>query len=99
MRGDKMRKILLLWVGCFLLLAVAHLGFGQDVASNPAKSAFLQDLSLARKGDREAKLGVARTYNEGTVVWRNAPEAAWWFRRLPTKGRLRRLPGLAAYIF
>lgn len=97
----KMRKIHLLRVTCCLaVLAVPLLNFSQTADKDAAKAAFLRDLDSARQGDLDAKLRVARAYNEGTVVWRNAPEAAWWFQQASNEGSMEATAWLGAlYLF
>lgn len=96
-----MRKFRLVRVTWFsLLISISCLSFGQSVSSNPTKSAFLKDLDAARAGDHEAKIRVARAYNEGTVVWRNAPEAVWWFQQASDEGSIEASAWLGAlYLF
>jgi TPR repeat protein len=84
-----MRTFHVVRLTCLLLvLSLPLLSFGQTAASSPAQSAFLQDLDSARRGDREAKVRVARAYNEGRVVWRNASEAVWWFEQASDEGSI-----------
>ncbi|PWT89851.1 MAG: hypothetical protein C5B54_08240 [Acidobacteria bacterium] len=96
-----MRKFHLVRVSCLLLISfVPSLNFGQSAPSYPTKAGFLQDLESARAGDREAKLRVARVYNEGRIVWRNGPEAAWWFQQASDEGSMEATAWLGAlYLF
>lgn len=84
-----MRTLHLVRLTCLsLVFAVPCLNFSQDITSSPAKATFLHDLDSARGGDHEAKLRVARAYNEGIVVWRNPSEAAWWFQQAVDEGSI-----------